>query len=310
MTPALALYLESVRKSLRLEPSDELEVLNELETHIEDKIEELREAGLSEEEAAESCVELLGSAKIVAGQLYEARSQGTWGNAILAAMPHLLFASLFVLNWLQGSGWIIFVIVLTLSAASVFLISPQRTIYRWLKGKPTWLFSWLGYSLLPVATAGFLILSLPPEWLWLAVVIYIPLAVWLLYRFAVQNLMRDWLYTSLMLLPMPIVIAWLLIVKPEAGLSLYTIQRVQDNSFWIGMSILAVAATVTIFIRLRQRWLRGAILLISGLLTISMICYIANGRLGTPEILILILLMLNLLLGPALLERKLKVTGS
>jgi hypothetical protein len=306
VTPSLAIYLDSVKKSLRLEPSDEREVINELETHIEDKLEELREAGLSEEEAAQSCVELLGSAQTVANQLYEARSQGTWGQAILASMPHLLFASLFVLNWLQGSGWVILVITLVLSVAAVCLIMPHRTIHRWIKGKPNWLFSWLGYSLLPVATAGFLVLSLPQEWLWLAVVIYIPLTVWLLYRFAIQNLMRDWLYTSLMLLPMPIVIAWLLIVKPEAGLSIYTLQRVQDNSFWISLSLLAIAATVTLFIRLRQRWLRGAILLISGLLTISMICYIDNGKLGTPEILILVLLMLNLLLGPALLERKIK----
>jgi len=306
MTPSLTIYLDSIKRSLRLEPSDEREVLNELETHIEDKLEELREAGLSEEEAAKSCVELLGSAKTVADQLYEARSQGTWGQAILASMPHLLFASLFVLNWLQGGGWIILMIALVLSATAVCLIFPHKTIHHWIKGKPNWLFSWLGYSLLPVAIAGFLILSLPQEWLWLAVVIYIPLTVWLIYRFAIQNLMRDWLYNSLMLLPMPIVIAWLLIVRPEAGLSTYTLQRVHDNSFWISMSLLAVAATVTLFIRLRQRWLRGAILLISGLLTISMICYFACGRLGTPEILIVILLMLNLLLVPALLERKIK----
>ena len=128
MTPSLAIYLDSVKKSLRLEPSDEREVLNELETHIEDKLEELREAGLSEEEAAESCVELLGSAKIVANQLYEARSQGTWGQAILASMPHLLFASLFALNWLQESKWVILIIALVLSTAAIFLILPHKDL--------------------------------------------------------------------------------------------------------------------------------------------------------------------------------------
>ena len=306
MTPALALYLDSVRKSLRLEPSDEREVLSELETHIEDKLQELKEAGLSEEEAAKSCVEVLGSADMVADQLYEARSQGTWRQALLASMPHLLFASLFALNWLQGSDWLIFMIVLTLSLAGMLLLFPHRTVYRWFQGKPTWLFSWLGYSLLPVATAGFLIIGLPQEWLWLAVVIYVPLTVWLLNRFAIQNLRKDWLYNSLMLLPMPIVIGWFLIVKPEAELSNYTLQRVHDYSFLIGLSLLAMAATVTIFIRLRQRRFRWVTLLISGLVTLNMVFYFDNGRLSPPTTIFLVLLMISLLLGPALLERKVK----
>lgn len=80
MTPAIAHYLDSVRGSLRLEPSDEKEVLSELETHIEDKLQELREAGLSDEEATKTCVEVLGSAETVASQIYGAHTQGTWGK--------------------------------------------------------------------------------------------------------------------------------------------------------------------------------------------------------------------------------------
>ena len=78
MTTALSHYLNSVRDNLRLDPLSEREVINELETHIEDELQELKEAGLSEEEAASTCVRLLGSAKLVARQIYEAHSQGTW----------------------------------------------------------------------------------------------------------------------------------------------------------------------------------------------------------------------------------------
>lgn len=306
MTPALAEYLGSVRDCLRLESSDEKEVLSELETHIEDKLEELREAGLSEEEAAKSCVELLGSPQVVANQIYEAHNQGTWGQALLTSMPHLLFASLFAFNWWYGSGWLIFMVVVILGMAVVFLIIPHMTVNRWIRSRPTWLISWLGYSLLPVAATGLLILNLPKGWLWLAVVIYIPLTVWLLYRFAIQNIRKDWLYNSLMLLPMPIIVSWFLVLKPEVGFPGYTLQNVQYYSPWIGLSLLALAATVFVFIRLRQRRLRGATLLISGLLTLSLVFYWANGRLSFPTIVILVLLMLSLLLGPALLERKLR----
>ena len=70
VTIVLSHYLDAVRDSLRLDFLSEKEVINELQTHIEDEFQELREAGLSEEEAANTCVTLLGSAKLVARQIY------------------------------------------------------------------------------------------------------------------------------------------------------------------------------------------------------------------------------------------------
>ena len=102
MVTELSHYLDSIKYNLRLDPSSEREVTSELETHIEDRLQELRQSGLSEEEAANTCVKLLGSAKLVARQIYEAHSRGTWRQALLASMPHLLFGLLFALNWWQG----------------------------------------------------------------------------------------------------------------------------------------------------------------------------------------------------------------
>jgi len=62
VTTVLSHYLDSVRENLRLDRSSEREVIQELETHIEDELQELKEAGLSEEEAANTCLSLLGSA--------------------------------------------------------------------------------------------------------------------------------------------------------------------------------------------------------------------------------------------------------
>lgn len=127
MITALSHYLESVRENLRLDLSSEREVIHELETHIEDELQELTEAGLSEDEAAKTCVKLLGSAKLVAQQIYEAHSQGTWRQALLASMPHLLFGLLFALNWWHGIGWLLIMLILVLTMA----------VYGWWHGRPT-----------------------------------------------------------------------------------------------------------------------------------------------------------------------------
>ena len=296
MVTELNHYLDSVRDNLRLDLSSEREVTSELETHIDDRLHELRQAGLSEEEAANTCVELLGSAKLVARQIYEAHSQGTWRQALLASMPHLLFGLLFALNWWQGISWLLVMLVLVLSMA----------VYGWWHGKPAWLFPWLGYSLLPVVVAGLLLLYLPKGWSWVAILLYIPLALWLLYRVTVQTIKRDWLYSSLMLFPVPVILGWFLAVQLEGRFPTFSVERLHDLAPWIGLSFLALAITAATFIRLRQRRLKVAVLFISGLITLIMAACYAEGRLGLSTFLVLILILLSLFLTPALLERKIR----
>ncbi len=292
MLVALSQYLDSIRDNLRLDLPSESEVLNELQTHIEDKLEEMKEAGLSEEEATNICVKLLGPAKLVARQIYEAHSQGTWKQTLLASMPHLLFALLFVLNWWHGISGVIVTLGIVLGIA----------IYGWWHGRPVWLFPWLGYSLLPVVTAGLLLVYLPRGWSWLAILIYVPLALWLVISITIQTIKRDWLYGGLMLLLVPIILGWFLAVEQEGEF----LEHIHYFAPWIGLSFLALALTVAAFIRLRQRWLRVALLLISGFLTLIMIASYAEGRLGLLVLLILILTMGGLILSPALVEQRIR----
>jgi len=299
VTTVVSHYLDSVRDYLRLDFSVEREITSELKAHIEDKLQELRGTGLSEEEAAKTCVKLLGSAKLVARQIYEAHSQGTWRQALLASTPHLLFALLFALNWWQGIGWLLFVLGLVLG----------MTVYGWWHGRPVWLFPWLGYSLVPVAVAGLLLLYLPKGWSWLTVVLYVPLASWLIYSITVQTIKRDWLYSTLMLLPVPIIIGWFLAIEQERRFSELSLEHIRNFAPWIGLSFLALAVTAAIFIRLRQRWLKVAVLLISGLLTLIMVACYTEGKLGLPALFILMLVMAGLFLTPALLERRVKHSG-
>jgi len=215
---------------------------------------------------------------------------------LLASTPHLLFGLLFALNWWQGVGWLLVVLVLVLGMA----------IYGWWHGKPIWLFPWLGYSLLPVVIAGLLLLYLPKGWSWLAILVYIPLALWLLYSIIVQTMKRDWLYSSLMLFPVPIIIGWFIAVGQEGKFPEFSLERLYHFAPQVGLSFLALAATVAIFIRLRQRWLKVAVLLVSGLLTLTIVAYHAGGGLSLPAFLVLIVVMFGLFLTPALLERRLR----
>ncbi len=295
MGTAVSHYLEMVSDSLRLDPPAKREVIRELETHIEDRLDELKESGLSEEEAADTCVKFLGSAKQVARQIYETYSQGSWRQTLFASMPHLLFALLFALNWWQGIGWLLVTLILILSVA----------VYGWSHGKPAWFFPWLGY-LVPVIASGLLLLWLPKGWSWLAILLYVPLALWLLYSITVQSIRRDWLYSSLMLLPVPTIIAWILVVEPEGKFSAYSAQHLYEFAHWIGLSFVALGVAVGTFIRLRQRWLKQAVLFISGILTLTMVAYYAGGRLSLAAFLLLVLVMLGLFLIPALLERRVK----
>ena len=294
MTTALGHYLEIVRDNLRIGSLEEREVVDELKTHIEDRLQELKEAGLSEEAATETCLGLFGSAKMIARQIYEAHSQGTWRQALLASMPHLLFATLFALNWWHHIGWLSVIVTLILGTV----------IYGWWHGKPNWVFSWLGYSLLPVVVVGLLLIYLPKGLSWVAILVYIPLTLWWLYYIIDQTVRRDWLFGSLMLLPIPIIAGWVLAIEPQNRFSEYSMQRVHDFAPWIALSFLALALTIAAFIRLRQRWLRTILLIISGLLTLTMIAYYTDGRLSLPAFALLVLAMSGLFLIPALLERR------
>lgn len=296
MVTALSSYLDSVKANLRLELSDEREVISELETHIEDRLQELKDSGLSEEEAANTCMGLLGSAKVVARQIYEAHSQGSWRQALIASTPHLLFGELFALNWWQGIGWVL------VALGSVLVIA----LYGWWHGRPNWLFPWLGYSLLPVVGAGLLLLYLPKGWSWVAVTVYIPLALWFLYGVIVQTIRRDWLYGSLMLFPVPVIMGWFLAVSLEGKFPEFSTTHLYEFAPAIGFTFLTLALAVAAFVRLRQRWAKVTVLFISGLLTLTIVLCYADGRLSWPVFLVLTLLMLGLFLTPALVERRVR----
>ena len=292
-------YLEDIRCDSRLEDAEKTQIISELENHIEDKLQELVESGLTEAEAVRTCLGQMGNKEQISRQIYEAYSQGSWKHVLLASMPHMIFGGIFALNWWQYIGWLSLILVLVIAT----------TVYGWWHGKPTWVFSWLGYSLLPVIAVGLLLVYLPKGWSLLAIPIYIPMALWWLFHIIIQTSKRDWIFGSLMLLPIPVIVGWFLAISPEGKLMEINLQRLYDFTPWIGLSFLALALTIAVFIRLRRRWIRIGLLASSGMMTITLIVHYTTGKLNMLTFLGLIMVMWGVLLLPPLLEHRIR-TGN
>jgi hypothetical protein len=293
-------YLDGLRSYLRINSAVKDDFLRELHGHLEDKTKELREAGVSEEEAGNLSIKLLGSPRLLAQQIYEVYSQGSWRETLFAILPHFLTASLFALRLVPN----------TLLLAIILIGVIGTIIYGWCHGKPTWLFSWLGYLLIPVLGAGVMLLYLPGGWAWLASLVYIPLAIFILIVVAKQILKIDWLFVSLMLLPVPIVVGWWMVLSMNANFPVSI--QVHEIASWIAFSFTMLALTVATFIRVRQRWIKVGALLICAIMVLAVVALVGNNVLNLWAWLLLSILALSHLLVPALLERQVRgkaVTG-
>jgi peptidoglycan/LPS O-acetylase OafA/YrhL len=155
-----------------------------------------------------------------------------------------------------------------------------------------------------VIAAGLLLLYLPRALAWIAVVVYIPLAVWLVIKILTQTIKRDWVYISLMLLPMPVITGWFLaaqIQRDFAAYSGYTMERLHYFGPGVGISFLALGLAVVAFARIRRRWLKIAVLFMTGVTTVLLLCFYAWGKLETVPFLLLMLLLGSIFFIPAIL---------
>jgi hypothetical protein len=285
-------YLNALKSQLRMDPVAKDDILRELNCHLEDKVGELREKGMTELEAIETASMLLGSPDIIAQQIYEIYSQGSWKQTIFAIIPHFLTAVLFVLHWWTNPFWLTIILFGVIGAV----------IYGWCHGKPTWLFSWLGFLLVPVIVAGVLLIYLPGDWAWVATLVYMPLAVFILVIVARRILKIDWLFVSLMLLPIPIVIGWLIVLNVNDVF--FGSEIISKTAWWIALSFAVIGLAVATFIRVRQRWMKAGALFVCSVLILIVLILVGVNYLNFWTCLFLSVLMLLHLFLPALLERR------
>ncbi len=306
MTDELRHYLNNIKAELRLDSSTEREVICELYTHLAERTQELKESGLSEEEAVKAAVDYFGATKTIAGRINEVHSSGSWRGAIVAALPHLLFAFLFTFRQWYNISWLLVILGFLCGVAG----------YGWRHHKPIWLFPWLGYILIfllagvilpPFALGRSLFLKSGlelPWWVWLAISTYIPFALWLLVSITLQAIRRDWLLGSLMALPLPALMGWFLEMRQEGTLLEYSGQRLYEVEPWIALNFLSLAAMVILFIRSGHRSLKRESLVAAGIITLTLVACSSRSCLNLLNLGVSTMAILLILGGPALLEHK------
>jgi len=274
MKNSVSRYLNSFRASLKIDSDIKDSVAQELYTHLEDRSQELKEKGVSKEEADKIATQVLGPPELVAQQVYETYAQGNWQEALFTALPHFLVALLFASYYWQNVFCVSIILMATVGIA----------IYGWHKGKPRWLFPWLGYYLLPVIVTGILLIYLPQGWGWaVAALIYIPLALAVIIYIVMQTARRDWLYASLMLAPIPVIFSWLLSLG--VGNEFFLLENVwiaelQTKIPWIVISFLALAAATISFIRIKRRRYKIIGLLIPTIAISISVALVNRGGIG------------------------------
>lgn len=304
MLPKLKQYLAKVKSCSRLDPEAENEIVRELQSHFEDEIGELCQAGLSASEAADVATKRFGAPEALGRQIYEVYSKGTWSQAFLAAVPHFLLALTFVLHLWKNNFW--------LFATALLVIAV--TLYAWRHGRPSWFYSWMGYSLLTLFIIVLLILIAVGQGLsrfmlgsgmqWVVMAAYIPVALCLLGYAILCMVRKDWLLASFMLLPFPAILAWLFALQQGVGLAVYSKEGLPGGDHGVAITFLALGGAAGTFIRLRQRLLKTAVLAVATLLILAMVWRFAGSDLNPAVCLFVSFCLIVFLLSPWLLQSR------
>jgi len=295
-------FLNTVRLQMKLDSSSEKEILTELYNHFEDRVQELQESGLSEEEAIAMASREFGPSQKVAEELHDVHSISDWPQAVMAALPHVLFGLLFAFRQWTNAFWLSIIIISVFGAVA----------YGWKHNKPTWFFTWLGYALTPLLVVGLLLLDKAMSagvlsgswWLWASVIVHFSVVAAICTIILAHTWRRDWLLGSLSVLPFLAVIGWVLTDR-------WNDRLMQGGGFlhglepWVALSFLALAGIVMIFTRLKKRWLRVGVLLVAALVILTMMASASGRSVNLANLVFLAIIALAVILGPALVDRRL-----
>jgi hypothetical protein len=191
-------------------------------------------------------------------------------DALLAAQPALLGAGLFATHlWSEG-----------LALIPSFSLLLFVTLLGWVKGKPNWLYPWIGFAFAPVLAVVFLSRNFVYQSIYGIVIgsgvssengtllLFLGLygvAFWIVLAVVSRVLQRDWLLVSYMLLPLPLLGIWITAID-SVGQFLFDFRlpvHQWDRNMVIALLLLGLSAAL--FSRLRQRLSRIAVLLVIGM---------------------------------------------
>ena len=294
-----------------MDPATEMQVMRELYGYFQEKMDELKEGGLSEKEATKVAIQCCGRTRVIARRMYEAYSKGTGTEAALAFLPHFIIAGLFIAHlWLNP-----------LIAPLSFIFIVAVTLYGWWHGKPSWLYPWIGYSMAFLLIVGYVFRhtlvqaasflfwqsgTFPNILVLLPITVLCLFSIWIIVRTTIRVARRDWILASLMLVPLPIVGGWLLNLEQAGGLLKGSVETLHFADLSMALALFILGVMSSAFILLRQRVLKLGALLSIGSIALAMIAHNLWGNQGFLGFLTTSLLLLLLLLSPALLKARMR----
>ncbi len=253
MSRNLVEYVSFLCGSVRVDSRTRASINRELRTHLEDHAEDLKKDGRSEPDATRDAILSFGNPSVIARDLLMVHSRGTWKDAFLVSLPHLLMALLLTSYYQQSLA----------CAVAVFVIASLG-IAQTVTGKaPAWSFSWLGYCLVPAILAIFLLLGARHWWTVLGIA-YIPCAVIVIVHVIRHTVTRDPLYLSLMLSPWAVITVWSIATHTFTDLHtahLDSLRILLYGRELVG-SFVALAISSFVFTRIAPRWGKAIALIV------------------------------------------------
>ncbi len=306
MLPEVGDYLREVYGLLHLDPRTKRLVLAELRTYFQEKVQELRAEGLSERGATRVAIECCGRPKIIARRMYEAYSRGSVAEAGCASLPHLIGAFLFASHLWSNPVWSVPAVVIIVAV----------TLGAWWNGRPSWLYPWIGYSLLLMLICGWVskpVLGQPfsfalhggpvPNFpLFFLVLIFAAVSISVIAVTTIRVAWRDWILASLMLVPLPLVGGWLASIDGMHGFFRGPSAALHQLDAEMALALIALALTSAGFVLVRQRVLKIGGLTAVGTLASATVAHNVWGEQGLFGLLAASFLLLLFILSPALLR--------
>jgi hypothetical protein len=304
-------YLDDVRAHLHLDQSMEKRVIRELHAHLQEKKTDLQTQGLSQEEAARAALTSFGDSRSIARLMYQACSRGSWTEALISCQPHFMLAALFATHIWRSP------LLLGAAFSAIVIIA----LLGWRNGSPNWLYSWIGYAVLPLLVFSYTSMdpiaqtvsyfmrgqgSPAPVWLLAALAAFYAFTIWLIVSTAVTVARRDWILVSLMLLPLPVLGIWVFSVSQSAGVLVRAMQGLEARfSQWDGVMayfFVVLGVATALFVRLRQRTLKIGAVIVTGIVGGAVAAGSIWGDLGLFRLIVVSILLLAFLIIPMVLR--------
>ncbi len=246
-------YVSYLCSGVRVDSRTRRAIDREIRAHLQDHAEDLKQSGVDADEANLKAIESFGNPRDLAKDLLMVHSQGSWRDAFLTSLPHLLVALLLTAYYAQSM----------LCGLALLLAAGWGIRQAVARKAPPWSFSWLGYCLVPVVLVVFILLG-ATNWWTVVGMAYIPCAVLVVAYVVRQTASRDLLYVSLMLSPWVVITTWFVATQSFSELrygqlnspALLTYSRGLVGSF----VVLAIASFV--FARIQPRWGKALALIV------------------------------------------------